>query len=154
MGTVKQHKHWHRHMHTHVCVYACVCAYVCVASQSPLFHKVYCYLLSAWVSELCGSSSNRHLSAFNMSILLTNTTSDEVNLSSTLSQERLTCMLFMLVLVVHLRSSHAALFWANFPKSSLWHLTSRLNSSPGAPKLESVGSALLIVLRRQSIALL
>ena len=27
-----------------LCVDACVCAYVCVASQSPLFHKVYFYL--------------------------------------------------------------------------------------------------------------
>jgi hypothetical protein len=54
-----------------------------------------------------------------MSIPLTNTSSDEVNLSSTLSQERLTCILLMLALCVHPNASRASLFWANcnFPKS-------------------------------------
>ena len=71
----------------------------------------------AWVSELCASRLNRQLSAFNMSILLINTSSDEVNLS-TLSHERLTCII-MLALCVHLRVSRAAQFLANcnFPKS-------------------------------------
>ena len=71
-----------------------------------------------WVSELCASSLNRQLGAF-MSILLTNTSSDEVNLSSSLSQERLTCILLILALCAHPRASRAALFRANcnFPKS-------------------------------------
>ena len=51
----------------------------------------------AWMSELCDSSLN---SAFNMSTLLTKTNSDEVNLSSTMSHERFTCMLLMLALHV------------------------------------------------------
>jgi hypothetical protein len=41
---------------------------------------VACLVGYVWVSELCASSSNRHLGAFNMSITLTNTSSDEVNL--------------------------------------------------------------------------
>ena len=65
--------------------------------------------------------------AFNMSIPLTNTSSDEVNLSSTLSEERLTCILLMLVPC----SEPIAIFLS----PSLWHLTTRLNSSPGAAKL-------------------
>ena len=43
---------------------------------------------------------------------------------------------------------------AIFLSSFLWHLTTRLNSSQGATKLGPVGPALLIVLLRQSIALL
>ena len=54
---------------------------------------VACLVAYAWVSELCASSLNRQLCAFNMSILLTKTSSDEVNLSSTLSHARLTCIL-------------------------------------------------------------
>ena len=78
-----------------------------------------CLVGYAWVSELCASSSNRQLGAFNMSIPLINTSSDEVNLSSILSQERLTCILLILSLCVHPRASRAALFWTNynFPKS-------------------------------------
>jgi hypothetical protein len=55
------------------------------------------------VSDLCASSLNRQLGLFNMSILLTNTSGDEVNPSSTLSQERLTCILLILALCVHFK---------------------------------------------------
>ena len=53
-----------------------------------------------------------------MSLPLTNISSDEVILSSNLSQERFTCILLMFALCVHPRASRAALFWANcnFPK--------------------------------------
>ena len=61
--------------------------------KSPL---VACLVGYAWV--------------FNMSIPLRNTSSDEVNLSSTLSQERLTCILLMVAFCVHPRDSCAALF--------------------------------------------
>ena len=57
---------------------------------------VTCIVGYAWVSKLCNNSLNRHLGAFSMSILLTKTSSDECNLSSTLSHERLTCILLML----------------------------------------------------------
>ena len=73
---------------------------------------VSCLVGYAWVSELCASSLDRHLGAFNMSTL-TETGSDEVNLSSTLSHERFTYILLMLALHVHLRASRAALFRAN-----------------------------------------
>ena len=59
---------------------------------------VTCLVGYVWVSELCTSSSYRQLCSFNMSMPLTNTSSDEVNISSTLSQERLTCILLMLAL--------------------------------------------------------
>ena len=36
-----------------MCLYECVCAYVCVSSQSPLFHKVYFYLLFKSDSTAC-----------------------------------------------------------------------------------------------------
>ena len=39
---------------------------------------VACLVGYAWVSELCASSLDRQLGAFNMSIPLTNTSSDEV----------------------------------------------------------------------------
>ena len=48
---------------------------------------VACLVVYAWVSELCASSSDRQLGAFNMSIPLINTGSDEVNPSFSLSQE-------------------------------------------------------------------
>jgi hypothetical protein len=69
--------------------------------KSPL---VACLVGYAWVSELCAGSLNRQLGSFNMS-LLTKTSSDEVNLSSTLSHERLRCILLMLTLCAHLRAS-------------------------------------------------
>ena len=75
----------------------------------------------------------------------TNTSSEEVNLPSTSSEERLTSISLMLSLCVHPRASRAALFWANCNL----HLTTRLNSSPGATKLEPVQSALLILLLRR-----
>jgi hypothetical protein len=53
---------------------------------------VACLVGYAWVSELCASSLDRQLGAFNMSIPLINKSSDEVNLSSTFSQETLTCI--------------------------------------------------------------
>ena len=60
--------------------------------------------------------------------------------------------------IINVSSVRADLFGdnCNFPKSlCMWHLTTRLNSSPGATKLGPVGPALLIVLlRRQSSALL
>ena len=65
-----------------------------------------------WVSELCASSLNRQLGAFNMSLPLINTSREEINLSSTLSQERFTCILLILAHGVHPRVSRAALFWA------------------------------------------
>jgi hypothetical protein len=37
-----------------------------------------------------------------------------------------------------------------FRGPSLWHLTTRLNSSPGATKLEPVGPVLIVLLKRQS----
>ena len=44
---------------------------------------------------------------------------------------------------------------AIFRSPSLWHLTTRLNSSPGATKLGPVGPALLtVLLKRQSNAIL
>ena len=105
---------------------------------------VACLVGYVWVDELC-----QHF--------LQKTSSDEVNLSSTLSQERLTCILLMLALCVHPRTSCDALSepFAIFLSPSLWHLTKQLNSRPGATKLGPVGPALLIVLlRRQSSALL
>ena len=71
-------------------------------------HLVACLVGYAWVSELCANSSNRQVSEFNMSIPLTNTSSDEVNLSSTLSQERLTWILLMLALCVHPRANRVS----------------------------------------------
>jgi hypothetical protein len=70
---------------------------------------VACLVGYAWVSELFARHLNRQLGAFNMSIPLTKTSSDAVNLSSTLSQERLTGMSLMLALRVHLRASRASL---------------------------------------------
>ena len=56
------------------------------------------------------SSLNRPLGAFSLSTLLTKTSGDKVNLSSTLYNERLTCILSMLAPHVLLRDGHAALF--------------------------------------------
>ena len=74
-----------------------------------LSHLVACLVGYVWVSELC----DRQFSAFNMSIPLTKTRCDAVNLSCTLSQEMLTFMLLILALPVHVRASRAALFWAD-----------------------------------------
>ena len=71
---------------------------------------VACLVGYVWVSELCACSLDRQLGAFNMSIPLIKKSSDEVNLSSTFSQERLTCILLILALCVHPRASRAALF--------------------------------------------
>jgi hypothetical protein len=114
---------------------------------------VACPVVCAWVSELSASRLNRQLCAFNMSIPLTNTSSNEVNLSSTLNQERLTCILFMFFLCVHPRASRAAQI-AIFLSPSLWHLTASLSSSPGATKLEPVGPALLISAVKKGSAIL
>ena len=93
---------------------------------------VACLVGYAWVSKLCASSSNRQLGAFNMSIPLINTSSDEVNLSSTLSQERLTCILLILALCVHPRASRAALFVASLKASGMSLVKIRgLDSCPG-----------------------
>ena len=59
-----------------------------------------CLVGYVWVSELCASSLDRQLGAFNMSIPLINKSSDEVNLSTTFIQERLTCILLTLALCV------------------------------------------------------
>ena len=52
---------------------------------------VACLVGYVWVSELCVSGLNTQIGAFNTSILLTKDR-DAFNLSSTLSEERLTCM--------------------------------------------------------------
>ena len=54
---------------------------------------VACLVLYRWVSELCANCLNRQFSTFNTSTPRTTTNSDAVNLSSTLSQERFTCIL-------------------------------------------------------------
>ena len=133
-----------------LCFVVSVCR-VCIVWFKPIESR-YC-----WVSELCASSLNGQLGTFSMSTPLTKTSCDEVNLSSTLSHERLTCMSLMLALCVILRASYATQFWANcnFPKSLFVAPgTTRLNSSPGATKLGPVGPAVLIVLLTQSSALL
>ena len=89
---------------------------------------VACLVGYAWVSELCTTSSNRQLGALNMSIPLINTSRDEVNLSTTWSQDRLTCISLILALCVHPKASRGVLFWANcnFPNSlfvALDHMT-------------------------------
>jgi hypothetical protein len=71
---------------------------------------VACLVGYSWFYEMFASSTNRQLGAFNMSIPLTNTSSDEVNLSATLSLERLTSLLLMLALCVHPKANQAALF--------------------------------------------
>ena len=80
---------------------------------------VACLVRYAWVSELCASSLNRQLGAFNMAIPLINTSRDEVSLSSTLSQEILTLIISMLALCVHFEGQPWCPVWGNcnFPKS-------------------------------------
>ena len=83
---------------------------------------VACLVGYAWVSDLCTSSLDRQLCAFNMSTLLTNTSSDEVNLSSTqISPVQLPepGEIDTLAFRLHLSASRTALFWAscNFLKS-------------------------------------
>ena len=56
---------------------------------------VACLVGYAGLSELCASHLNRQLGAFNMSIPLTNTSSDEVNVSSTLSQQCFSCFTYL-----------------------------------------------------------
>ena len=121
---------------------------------SQFFHGLHTHQMSpiehVWDAlDLCVRQRvpvpTRQLCALNMSILRTNTSSGEVDLSSILSQERLTCILLMVSLCVCPRASYAALFLC----PSLWHLITQLNSSPGATKLEPVGPALLIVLLRR-----
>ena len=97
---------------------------------------VACLVGYAWVSELCASSLNKQLGTFSFLTLLTKTSSDEVHLSSTLSPERFTEPAV-------LPCSEPIVI---FRGPSLWHLTARLNSSPGVTKLGPVGPALLIVL--------
>jgi hypothetical protein len=74
---------------------------------------VTCFVLYRCLSELCANCLNRQFGTFNTSIPLTKTNSDAVNLSLTLSQEGLTCMLLTLSVCVHLSAIHSALFWTN-----------------------------------------
>jgi hypothetical protein len=70
---------------------------------------VACLVGYAWVSELCASRLNRQLGTLSLSTFLTKTKSiSEVNLSSSLRYERLTCISLMLASHVLLRVSRAA----------------------------------------------
>jgi hypothetical protein len=94
---------------------------------------VACLVWYRWVSELSANCLNRQFGTFNTSITRTKTNNDAVNLSSTLSQERLTVWLSVI---------RAAFFWTscNLPISFLAaHMTTQLGSSPGASKLGPVG---------------
>ena len=75
------------------------------------FPSLCSYLGTGFLS--CDNWLKRQLGTLNTSIFLTTIDSDSVDLSSTLSQEWLICMLLTLALHVHLRARRAALFCAS-----------------------------------------